>query len=60
MRGYGIFILWPCIFLLYPCVSFFHDGGTLIGIYLLDLYVLTFHDMGYGTGKKIKHGRPSG
>lgn len=38
-------------FLLYPCVSF-HDGGTLIGIYLLDLYVLTFHDMGYGTGKR--------
>ena len=31
---------------------FFHDGGTLIGIYLLDLYVLTFHDMGYGTGKR--------
>jgi hypothetical protein len=47
MRGYGIFILWPCIFLLYPCVSF----STIIGIYLLDLYVLTFHDMGYGTGK---------
>ena len=45
MRGYGIFILWPCFFLLY------HDGGTIIGIYLLDLYVLTFHDMGYGTGK---------
>ena len=45
MRGYGIFILWPCMFL-------FHDGGTLIGIYLLDLYVLTFHDMGYGTGKR--------
>ena len=50
MRGYGIFILWPCIFLLCPCVLF-HDGGTIIGIYLLDLYVLTFHDMGYGTGK---------
>ena len=47
MRGYGIFILWPCIFY-YIRVFLFHDGGTLIGIYLLDLYVLTFHDMGYG------------
>ena len=55
MRGYGIFILWPCIFY-YIRVFLFHDGGTLIGIYLLDLYVLTFHDMGYGTG----NGRPSG
>ena len=30
---------------------FFMTVGTIIGIYLLDLYVLTFHDMGYGTGK---------
>ena len=53
MRGYGIFILWPCIFLLYPCCLLYtYDGGTIIGIYLLDLYVLTFHDMGYGTGKR--------
>ena len=45
MRGYGIFILWPCIFY-YIRVFLFHDGGTL------NLYVLTFHDMGYGTGKR--------
>lgn len=32
MRGYGIFILWPCIFY-YIRVFLFHDGGTLIGIY---------------------------
>ena len=51
MRGYGIFILWPCIFY-YIRVFLFHAGRPLIGIYLLDLYVLTFHDMGYGTGKR--------
>ena len=38
MRGYGIFILWPCIFY-YIRVFLFHDGGTIIGIYLLDLYM---------------------
>ena len=39
-------------FFYYFRVFLFHDGGTIIGIYLLDLYVLTFHDMGYGTGKR--------
>ena len=39
-------------FFYYIRVFLFHDGGTIIGIYLLDLYVLTFHDMGYGTGKR--------
>ena len=39
-------------FSFYGHAFFFHDGGTIIGIYLLDLYVLTFHDMGYGTGKR--------
>ena len=34
-------------FFYYIRVFLFHDGG----IYLLDLYLLTFHDMGYGTGK---------
>lgn len=50
-------------FFYYIRVFLFHDGGTIIGIYLLDLYVLTFHDMGYygiWNGEKIKHGRPSG
>ena len=51
MRGYGIFILWPCIFIISVCF-FFMTVWNLIGIYLLDLYVLTFHDMGYGTGKR--------
>ena len=40
-------------FFYYIRVFLFHDGGTIIGIYLLDLYVLTFHDMGYGTGKRL-------
>ena len=39
-------------FFYYIRVFLFHDGGTIIGIYLLVLYVLTFHDMGYGTGKR--------
>ena len=38
-------------FFYYIRVFLFHDGGTIIGIYLLDLYVLTFHDMGYVAGK---------
>ena len=29
MRGYGIFILWPCIFFYYIRVFLFHDGGTI-------------------------------
>ena len=29
MRGYGIFILWPCIFY-YIRVFLFHDGGTSV------------------------------
>lgn len=47
-------------FFYYIRVFLFHDGGTIIGIYLLDLYVLTFHDTGIWNGEKIKHGRPSG
>ena len=39
-------------FLFYARMFLFYDGGTIIGIYLLDLYVLTFHDMGYGTWKR--------
>lgn len=38
-------------FFYYIRVFLFHDGGTIIGIYLLDLYVLTFHDMERGKDK---------
>lgn len=40
----------PMHFFFYARVFLFHGGGTIIGIYLLDLYVLTFNDAGYGTG----------
>ena len=44
-------------FFYYIRVFLFHDGGTIIGIYLLDLYVLTFHDMGYGTRALLRRKR---